>query len=824
MTTPDGARPNFFIILGIDPAEPWDEAAFTTRLSEKRNLWARQSQGIRTHDTTQEAQRNLSYHSEIKRIMRDPREREAERAAAVQQVDDELLRRRDEIVDLLSIRLTKGFLTEEEYEKLRGEEAVQIDDSLREQLESAPRRPSSQAREEDERLDQATQQNLRGYLRMIGQPDLYAALRAVVPDIDEESPAERLLEAADELYRKARNTANKRRPEVGAMQNLAGLASRIFGSPDLRRRHDASMRLRALDVLVDRYESGMEIAQAIDSAQFERFLAEAAAKGIDIDVARGDLIARFRKRGWPVEMPSSSAEARLRAEVRCPRCSRLNDPDAAYCAGCSRALRGPCPRCGAVVTATQRACSACGFPVGERDYVEHLAEQAESRLSRGDVSGADECAAEAGLLWAVPADRCDDLSDRLRAVRARIEERRTMQRGLLDQVHPLMEARRFQAAALLLREAVGTHPDLAGLLAQCEDAIGKSRRRYRDAQAAGLAGERRAELYDEALNLCADNDDARRELSLVPLSPAIPGPVSAQGDPPPDGMGIFLHWVELDWPDPERGKASVVVAGPDGPALREGDELPETALENKRTVPRESRDRWFFAREWLRRYTLVLVMHGRCFVGGTRLYARGPEVADLRAVHEGTSVRVTWTWPTPPADDMEVLEALVTWDGSAEIGDPVNAPDQEHVARVAQAATGGCDIRATGRLFVKVAAVVRHKATGTAYVTSGVRADARRPTITVRYEVKPGLGSKAKLLLTADHLDRLPALVLRGRTDNRPARQGDESTDVHTIEAGAARREVPIRLDKNGRIHPRSCRLFVASEEDGEAVRIIDPP
>ena len=33
-------------------------------------------------------------------------------------------------------------------------------------------------------------------------------------------------------------------------------------------------------------------------------------------------------------------------------------------------------------------------------------------------------------------------------------------------------------------------------------------------------------------------------------------------------------------------------------------------------------------------YTLVLVLHGRCYVGGSRWYARGPEVAGLRVVGE----------------------------------------------------------------------------------------------------------------------------------------------------------------------------------------------
>jgi hypothetical protein len=817
MTTPGHPRPNFFILLGIAPDEPWDEVAYARALSEKRNLWSRQVQGIRIQDKTQ-AQRNLLSVREIERVMRDPRAREAERLAGLRHNEDDLHRRRAVIADQLSIRLTKGYLTEEEYQEVCGEEAVQADDSLRQILESAERRPGGQdgrGRGQEERLDQPTWQVLREHLRTIGQPDLYAALRTVAPDVDEATPAERLLNAADDLYRKALNTANKNLPEVGAMQYLAGLARRIFGSLDLRRRHDLSMRMQALDGLVDRYESSMRVARAIDSAQFERFLTEAAAQGIDMEAARNDLVARFRKQGWAVEMPSAATEARLRAQVRCPRCSRLNAQDVEYCADCGRAMRGKCPRCVADVSGAERACSACGFPVGEQDYAGYLVEQAEACLARNDVAGADQHATEAGQLWPVPEDRPDALSDRLRVIRARIDELRATRHELIEQVNLLMEARSYRAAARLLRPAVAAHPDMVGPLKQCEEAIEDSDQHCREARSPGLSSEQRADLYAEALRLCADNDDARHELSLIPLSPGVLGPVSAQGHPPRAFMGLYVHETELSWTPAGRGEVMVICAGPGDRPLRAGTEFPEAELASHRALPRGTPDTWFLDREWLRRYTLVLIRHGRCYVGETRCYARGPEVEDLRAERAGSSVRATWTWP----DRGE--EALVAWDDAAEIADPVNVPAHRFVSREPGAATGSHDIGAPGALFVKVAAVVRDQ--GTAYITSGAQAEVRWRQMTVRYEVKAGISRRARLLLTADHLDQLPSLVLCGRTDNRPA--GPAEPEVLAIRAGSAERELPIMLaDKEGRrLQPRSCRLFVADDADADAVRIIDP-
>jgi hypothetical protein len=138
--------------------------------------------------------------------------------------------------------------------------------------------------------------------------------------------------------------------------------------------------------------------------------------------------------------------------------------------------------------------------------------------------------------------------------------------------------------------------------------------------------------------------------------------------------------------------------------------------------------------------------------------------------------------------------------------------------------TGRCEIPAAGRLFVKVAVVVRYQ--GTAYVTSGVQADARRQPVTLKYELRPGRGRRARLMISVDsgRLDQLPALSLRGKPDIGPATL-DGGEEVALIPAGLAAHETPVKLeDLNGRnIEPRSCRLFTVDDPGGSTVRIIDP-
>jgi hypothetical protein len=822
MTTTGDSRPNFFIILGLPPEDPWDEARYAQALSEKRNLWARQAGGDKKQKAAIDAQRNLLLCREIERVMHDPRSRGTERQTAIWERQDASHRRHRLVADQVADMLEKGYLLDDEYEWLSREEAILADSTLRQRVADAERRPRARGDGHEQWLDQAMEQDLRKYLNVIGQPDLYAVLRMADPEAGQATPADRLLAAADALHQGA---ADQGSPEAEAMRILSGIARQVLGSPDLKQRHDAAVQFRSLDPLLDRYEASLEIARAISSRQFEKFLREAAARGIDIGVARDDLIARFGKRGWSVDMPAAAFEARLRAEILCPGCSRLNDPESGHCGHCGRALHRPCPGCGAAIPGTAHACSACGFPVGERDYVAYLVEQAAACLARRDVSGADEHAAEAAQLWPVPAGRSDDLSDRIRAERAKIADLRAAQRELIRQVDPLMDARKYQTAARLLREAVVTHPGLAGHLEECEDAIRVSARCLSDARAPGLPGEQRAERYSEALRACADNDEARSELALLSLSPVIPGPVSAERQQP----RMSIHEVELDFPPPERGEAVIICARLGDQSPQAGAEFPASELGRYRTISRGTRDFFFSEEEWLRCYTLVLVLHGRCYMGGTRRYARGPEVAGLRTEHTGTSVLVTWTWPAEVPNGTEVSEALISWHDNAEIGDPVNAPALQYVPREPGMATGRYEIPAAGRLFVKVAVVVRHQ--DTAYISSGVRADARRQPLTLKYEVRSGRGHRGKLIsgklmisVDGGRLDQLPALSLRGRPDSRPASlNGDE--EITLIPAGLAAGEIPVKLENPSghRIEPRSCRLFAADSTGAPTVRIIDP-
>src|SRR5579884_2023477 len=74
------ARPNFFLLLDLDPQAAWDQTAFEQRLRKKRVEWSRQSGGVARKALV--ARQNLALISRMREVMADPllREQEAKKA------------------------------------------------------------------------------------------------------------------------------------------------------------------------------------------------------------------------------------------------------------------------------------------------------------------------------------------------------------------------------------------------------------------------------------------------------------------------------------------------------------------------------------------------------------------------------------------------------------------------------------------------------------------------------------------------------------------------------------------------------------------------
>ena len=138
------------------------------------------------------------------------------------------------------------------------------------------------------------------------------------------------------------------------------------------------------------------------------------------------------------------------------------------------------------------------------------------------------------------------------------------QQRAIEQISFLMESRSYRAARRQLRELQFSTPATGEMLQRCEDAVRESEQKLREARRPGIPDERKAVLYLEALDRCADNSEARRELEQLPPGP--PRRLRAEPD-------IERRVVRLTWePAPDVGCSSVVVRtdGPVPPASAQG--------------------------------------------------------------------------------------------------------------------------------------------------------------------------------------------------------------------------------------------------------------
>lgn len=560
----DDPRPNFFVVLGLDPRVPWDERAYKSALDKKKQEWSKRlSHGVKTHPATEDARRNLSLVREIESVMRNKARRETEQKNATAAAEDERRERTARVARRVDVLLAKGFLYESEYAELKADMAA-ADEAVRRRVESAQRRPDPQARTDSARLDSVTEQNIRDYLRIVGKGDLYDVLREVVPGAGPASPRTELLAATDEFLRKTWHIGNKDRPKVGAREKLAGIAKTVFETDENRRRYEVSRRLAPLGPVLEQYKQDLVVAQRVDACQFEMFLRGAAEIGIDVALAKEAFLVYFRALGWPVEVPAALAEAVLKTLVSCPRCTELNDPAGKHCVKCGSPLRDGCPRCDLELPVGASACPQCGFRVGMRDYVEYLAGEAEALLARGDAAGADDCLRDAAREWPLGHDSDEPLALRLRRLEDRLGPTRDQQQKIIRQIDRLLESRAFRAARRQLRELPFSTPATSEMLQRCEDAIRESDRKVAQANEPGVSNERKTALYLEALDYCADNSEASNELLLLPPSP----PTGLRIKPDEDQGVVRLSWV----PAPDEGCSSVVIRadGPRPPASAQG--------------------------------------------------------------------------------------------------------------------------------------------------------------------------------------------------------------------------------------------------------------
>lgn len=503
-------RPNFYVLLDLDPAVD-DPAAIAARITDKQRQWAvERTQG--NPKAQRQAQRNLELLPEIERTLKNPEDRRKEGQEARRHRQDALraeIERLDEAIEVLRSQGTRcdeaqvgklvqafaGILTEEEVRKRLTAAGVQVGAGP----EAGPRRP----RAAREGIDPVVASGIRRNLEILGLASLYDFL-GLRP---QSSPAA-LQDAAAELYRQSQSRG-RTDAETSARNELAGFAKTVFRDEAEKEKYDNTLAVEALEGLKHALEQAGHDG-FIGREELDTLVRQAVKRGVKADRAREYIEDYAAKRKWRIQGEAAAPAERLRV---CGFCGTLAAGGAAQrCTGCGEPLDLDCPRCGARNPSDAAACGKCGCQVGDAPLVKSLLERGRHHVLEGELAEAIQCFGKALHYWpdwqpaAVARREAEERAERREAEIRALEE--------LLRRNELLAAR--QALDRLERQSGAA--GLAARRRQIDDGVARAQEAFRRGEERRRAGDGEGALghYEDALAVCADFEPAKQALAASP--------------------------------------------------------------------------------------------------------------------------------------------------------------------------------------------------------------------------------------------------------------------------------------------------------------------
>src|SRR5574340_1332085 len=243
------STPNIYILLGLNPDDPWDEKHALAVLEEKRGEWSRKSNSF--GNVMLEAKRNLAAVSRIREIItdKDPTERNRLAAEARQERAAGNKAKIDLFERQVDILLGKGFIEQTELDKLIADfKDVLSEKEIRRRITVPIHAPGAQGPKQQQQLDATMAKSINDKLRLLQKQDLYDLL-----DLPQTTSNEELSRAAQALYEEMQRRQPKT-AEVTMQSELAGYAKTIFKSMEMRAKYNESRRLSKLNELLEEFE------------------------------------------------------------------------------------------------------------------------------------------------------------------------------------------------------------------------------------------------------------------------------------------------------------------------------------------------------------------------------------------------------------------------------------------------------------------------------------------------------------------------------------------------------------------------------------------
>ena len=524
-TMAESTRPNFFVLLGLNPRDRWDPAHFAEVLKQKRQEWSRQTSSVGR--AVLDAARNIALIPQIEAVMNDDAQRGIEAQAAIAETDHTRKEALEQFDDVLRIAQSKGYIKDSEITAWAKEfQTVLTEAEIRRRV-SVPIQSAEAPKPKGEQLNPTIARNIHDRLEILGLSTLYALL-----NLPQATDARQLREAASALNQQMQNNSNKT-PEVTVKAELAGFAMDVFKSGESKHLYDETLRLAELDTLLKKYEIVFRGAGEINATQSAQFLQEARAAGWSVDEASDRLKELAKQRKWAISIGGADVIAQ---QQMCGYCRALNDPQAHFCVKCACELRLACPKCKEPTATDAAACSKCGFPVGNRYLVDSLLEECVRLLAARNFTEASALIGRAAEAWR-SAQPADARTQQIQARRAEVDAAHQAQQRTGQRLRRLMDERRyFEAREVFATLAPDTVPDQEIMRRTVSNGIAQAQQTLQRALGATIAPDDAADICQQALRQCADYKEARDLLAKNP--PAPPAQLVARVG----GSVVNLNW------------------------------------------------------------------------------------------------------------------------------------------------------------------------------------------------------------------------------------------------------------------------------------------
>lgn len=519
------SAPNYFDLLGLSPADPWDEKKFEQALEAKRSEWARKSNMV--GNVAMEAKRNLSRYAEIQRVMSDPVERDIQAIAAQKEHEVQHKARLEELHRQVEITNGKGVLEQTELDKFVADFKDTLSErEIRKLIRVPVKAPEAQQTSGTQLLDPTTLKTINEGLHFLQKSDLYELLG--LSDLTSNLV---LSKAAQELYEDMQRRQPKT-PEVTATSMLAGHARIIFKTDEMRRKYNESQHQGQLTALLEEFEKSVNRGKekTLHIGQVTLFLKKAREGGWSEEEARARLQEYARLRKWFLEMPVLEKEA---DELRCGNCKAPNPKEQKICKRCGSELLIICPDCGQRVPPDEAGCGKCGFPVGNRYEVDNLLADCRDLLVRKLVEQAEQKLRGIEDLWSPKTP--DKRGNQIQEMRKEVQQLLQNLTESTKHIETLLSQHQFFTARAYLTRQTSVLINQASYAQKINDAIAHAQALLKQASMHSAA-DSKTDLCLQALQICADYQEAKDLLRMLP--PSAPSNLQFREN----GSTISLQW------------------------------------------------------------------------------------------------------------------------------------------------------------------------------------------------------------------------------------------------------------------------------------------